>query len=145
MAVWTEETLPYEVLMRFADAGPKKGQLTGAHFQTITTVYKDGVRFGVPEISQPQQLALVVGESGQLLSEVLGQALTGAIASNLTLTTQLDQALLANEGLASDLHAAQVTISDLEAQLAAAQAQIQSLGGSMRAGGEAEAEPALEV
>lgn len=98
MATFVEKTQPYEVLIRFTD-----GQMTGAHFQTITTVLRDGVLFGIPVINQPEQLALVTGESGDLLSDVLGENLNSLVSTNQLQASKIEQLSAEIEALRNEL------------------------------------------
>lgn len=129
--VYSEETFNYEILLRFGDAYPYKGQLRGAHRQTITQTTKDGVPIAT-NINAPEQLALIAGEDGELLSAVMGEinaatiVLNGQLQASLAdlnaiAAQQLDQlAQLRGELSAkeADLATAQQTIADLQAQLA---------------------------
>lgn len=112
MATFIEETTPYEVLMRFTG-----NSLTGAHFQTITHVYKDGVIFGVPVINPPEQLSLVEGEDGELLSDVLGDSFDSAVQVQ-TLTEALNSAnarIDELEELLKEVHQNLLIASNIEA------------------------------
>jgi hypothetical protein len=88
MPVYKEETFNYEILLRFGDAYPYKGQLRGAHRQTITQTTKDGAPIAT-NINPPEQLALIAGEEGELLSGVLGEI----NASTIVLNGQLQASL----------------------------------------------------
>jgi VIT1/CCC1 family predicted Fe2+/Mn2+ transporter len=81
MPVYNEDTFNYEILLRFGDAGPNKGQLTGASRTTITQTTKDGVPIAT-NINAPEQLALIAGEEGELLSGVLGEVNAATIVLN---------------------------------------------------------------
>jgi hypothetical protein len=131
MPVYNEDTFNYEILLRFGDAGPNKGQLTGASRTTITQTTKDGVPIAT-NINAPEQLALIAGEEGELLSGVLGEVnaativLNGQLQASLAdLNTiaaqQLEQLTQVRGELSTaqgDLATAQQTIADLQAQLA---------------------------
>ena len=86
MPTFTEETTPYEVLLRFSE-----GQLSGAHYQTITQVKRDGLIIS-SQIDAPQKLALVEGEEGQKLNEVLGDITAATIIDNRLLAEELSAA-----------------------------------------------------
>lgn len=81
MPVYKEETFNYEILLRFGDVDPYKGHLRGAHRQTITQTTKDGVPIAT-NINPPEQLALIAGEEGELLSGVLGEVNAATIVLN---------------------------------------------------------------
>lgn len=131
MPVYNEDTFNYEILLRFGDTGPNKGQLTGASRTTITQTTKDGVPISTV-INLPKQLALIAGEEGELLSTVLGEVnaetivLNGQLQATLAdLNTiaaqQLEQLTQVRGELSAkdaDLATAQQTIADLQAQLA---------------------------
>lgn len=131
MPVYREDTFNYEILLRFGDTGPKKGQLTGASRTTITQTTKDGAPIAT-NINAPEQLALIAGEEGELLSTVLGEVnaetivLNGQLQASLAdLNTiaaqQLEQLTQVRGELSTkeaDLATAQQTIADLQAQLA---------------------------
>ena len=125
MPVYNEETFNYEILLRFGDIGPNKGKLTGASRTTITQTTKDGVPIGGgTNINPPQQLALIAGEEGEMLAEVLGEVNAQTIIQNQTLAN----ALLAEQGktaeLSDDLSLVQAQVKQLADQLAAANAEI---------------------
>jgi hypothetical protein len=88
MPVYKEETFNYEILLRFGDADPYKGQLRGAHRQTITQTTKDDVPIAT-NINAPEQLALIAGEDGELLSGVLGEVNAATIVLNGQLQASL--------------------------------------------------------
>lgn len=130
MPVYKEDTFNYEILLRFGDTGAKKGQLTGASRTTITQTTKDGVLIAT-NINAPEQLALIAGEEGELLSTVLGEVnaetivlngqlqagladLNAIAAQQLEQLTQLRGEL---DTVRGDLDTAQQTIADLQAQL----------------------------
>ena len=128
MPVYREDTFNYEILLRFSDTGPNKGQLTGASRTTITQTTKDGVPIAT-NINAPEQLALIADEEGELLSTVLGEVnaetivLNGQLQASLAeLNTiaaqQLDQLTQARSELSTmqaDLATAQQAIADLQA------------------------------
>jgi len=88
MPAYSEETFFYEVLMRFGEVAPKKGKLIGASLTQITQLLKDGVVLNTT-LNPPEQLALVDGESGQKLSDVLGEVNAATIIENQVLTANL--------------------------------------------------------
>jgi len=88
MPVYNEDTYNYEILLRFGDTGPNKGQLTGASRSTITQTTKDGVPIAT-NINAPEQLALIAGEEGELLSTVLGEVNAETIVLNGQLQASL--------------------------------------------------------
>lgn len=88
MRVYNEDTFNYEILLRFGDTGPNKGQLTGASRTTITQTTKDGVPISTV-INPPEQLALIASEEGELLSTVLGEVNAETIVLNGQLQTSL--------------------------------------------------------
>jgi hypothetical protein len=128
--VYSEETFNYEILLRFGDAGPNKGQLTGASRTTITQTTKNGVPISTV-INPPEQLALIAGEEGDLLSGVLGEvnaetiALNGQLQASLAdvnaiAAQQLEQLTQARSELAATLEnieSAQLTIEKLQAKI----------------------------
>lgn len=130
MPVYKEETFNYEILLRFGDADPYKGQLRGAHRQTITQTTKDGVPIAT-NINAPEQLALIAGEEGELLSGVLGEVNAATIVLNGQLQASLaDLNALAAQQLEqltqvrgelsiarTDLTDAYKALDDLQAQL----------------------------
>lgn len=101
MPTFTEETTPYEVLLRF-----NEGKLSGAHYQTITHVKRDGLIIS-SQSDALQQLALVEGEEGQKLSEVLGEITAATIIENQTLTEDLTAAISKIDELTAQLEQAQ--------------------------------------
>jgi hypothetical protein len=129
--VYSEETFDYEILLRFGDTGTNKGKLTGASRTTITQTTKDGVPIAT-NINAPEQLALIAGEEGELLSTVLGEVNAATIVLNGQLQAsladlnaiaaqQLEQLTQVRGELSTvqaDLAAAQQTIADLQTQLA---------------------------
>lgn len=96
MPVYKEETFNYEILLRFGDAEPYKGLLRGAHRQTITQTTKDGVAIAT-NINPPEQLALIAGEEGDLLANVLGEI----NAETIVLNGRLQNSLSELSGIAS--------------------------------------------
>ena len=131
MPVYKEETFNYEILLRFGDTGPNKGQLTGASRTTITQTTKDGVPIAT-NINAPEQLALIADDEGELLSGALGEVNAATIVLNGQLQASLaDLNAIAAQQLEQltqlrgeldtargDLATAQQTIADLQAQLA---------------------------
>ena len=79
--VYSEETFNYEILLRFGDSDPYKGQLRGAHRQTITQTKKDGVIIAA-SIDPPEQLSLLEGERGLFLFDLLGDISAETIVQN---------------------------------------------------------------
>jgi len=112
MPTFEEKTFPYELLLRFGSTDDTKGKLSGANLKYETYVYRDGV-FWQSAISEPQQLALVDVETGELLSDVLGEINA--------------QTIVDNQALAASLDAEQANTATLTEQLNAAQAEIQRL------------------
>lgn len=131
MPVYNEDTFNYEILLRFGDTGQNKGLLTGASRTTITQTTKDGVPIAT-NINAPEQLALIAGEEGELLSTVLGEVnaetivLNGQLQASLAdlnaiAAQQLEQLTKVRGELSAkeaDLATAQQTIADLQVQLA---------------------------
>lgn len=148
--VYNEETFNYEILLRFGDVDPYKGLLRGAHRQTITQTTKNGVPIAT-NINAPEQLALIAGEEGELLSTVLGEVNAATIVLNGQLQASLaDLNAIAAQQLEeltqvrgelstvqAGLATAQQTIADLQAQLAQGRATEEA-----RVEVAAEAEPA---
>lgn len=126
MPVYNEETFNYEILLRFGDTGPKKGQLSGASRTTITQTTKDGVPIAT-NINPPEQLALIAGQEGEMLDEVLGEVNAATIIQNQTLSTALSAEQGKTESLATNLSEAEATIENLNADLTAANAEIERL------------------
>lgn len=133
MPVYNEETFNYEILLRFGDTGPNKGKLTGASRTTITQTTKDGVPIGGgTNINHPEQLALIAGQEGEMLSTVLGEVSAATIVLNgqlqaslaeidVTVAHQSEQLTKLHNELESalaDLDTALKTIADLRAQQA---------------------------
>lgn len=133
MPVYNEETFNYEILLRFGDTGPNKGKLTGASRTTITQTTKDGVPIGGgTNINPPEQLALIAGQEGEMLSTVLGEVSAATIVLNgqlqaslaeidITVAHQSEQLTKLHNELESalaDLDTALKTIADLRAQQA---------------------------
>lgn len=124
--VYEESTFPYEILFRFGDTAPFKGQLVGASRTTITQTTKDGVEVAT-KVNAPEQLALLEGEDGELLSQVIGEVNAQTVVQN-----QLIQAALRGEQthsaeLDTQLTAAQVSLSETASKLADAQKEIERL------------------
>lgn len=122
MPVYNEDTFNYEILLRFGDTGPNKGQLTGASRSTITQTTKDGVPIAT-NINAPEQLALIAGEEGQLLSTVLGEINAATIIENQTLAAALAEA---RQQSAATQEAAVAQIADLTTRLEQALADLTS-------------------
>jgi hypothetical protein len=124
--VFEQVTFFYEVLLRFGDQKANRGQLTGAHLQTLTQTLMDGNVIATSD-NGPKQLALLDGESGQKLSDVLGEVNAQTIIRNQTLVA----ALIAEQGrtseLTSDLSQAQAKAQELDSQITAANAEISRL------------------
>jgi hypothetical protein len=112
MPVYNEETFFYEVLLRFGETDPSKGKLTGASLTQITQLTKDGAVLN-STINPPEQLALVDGENGQKLSDILGEVNANTI--------------IENQNLSNALAAEQASTATLTEQLAASQEEIQRL------------------
>jgi hypothetical protein len=128
MPVYNEETFNYEILLRFGDNGPNKGKLTGASRTTITQTTKDGVPIGGgTNINPPEQLALIAGQEGEMLSSVLGAVNAATIIDNQTLTAALAAAQGKTAVLSSELAEVQGHANTLTEQLAAANAEIARL------------------
>lgn len=126
MPAFEEKTYPYEMLFRFGNTEETKGKLVGANLKYETYVYRDGV-FWQSAISEPQQLALVDGETGEMLADVLGEINAQTIIDNQVLTA-------ANQSLSAELAAATSASQELGTELdqtrdhlTAAQAEIQRL------------------
>jgi chromosome segregation ATPase len=126
MPVYNEETFFYEVLLRFGETDPNKGKLTGASLTQITQLTKDGAVLN-STINPPEQLALVDGENGQKLSDVLGEVNANTIVQNQTLSTALAAEQGKTESLTTNLSEAEATIDNLNAELTAANAEIERL------------------
>jgi hypothetical protein len=126
MPVYDEETFFYEVLLRFSDQKPHRGELSGALLRTLTVTTKDGLPFATQE-NPPQQLAIVEGEDGQKLSDVLGEVNANTIIQNQTLSTALAAEQGKTESLTTDLSEAEATIDNLNSDLTAANAEIERL------------------
>jgi uncharacterized small protein (DUF1192 family) len=124
--VFEQVTFFYEVLLRFGDQKANRGQLTGAHLQTLTQTLMDGNVIATSD-NGPKQLALLDGESGQKLSDVLGGVNAQTIIRNQTLVA----ALVAEQGrtseLTGDLNQAQAKVQELDSQITAANAEISRL------------------
>ena len=130
--IYEELTFPYEILLRFGNTETNRGKLTGGQLQKITQIYKDGQKFGPEVPGVPEQLALVAGEDGELLSGVLGEVNAATIVLNGQLQAsladlnaiaaqqleQLTQVRGELSAVQADLATAQQTIADLQAQLA---------------------------
>jgi len=124
--VYSEETFFYEVLLRFGEVAPNKGKLTGASLTQLTQLLRDGVLLN-STINPPEQLALVDGESGIKLGDVLGEVNANTIIDNQVLSA-------ANQSLSAEVAAATTANQDLgtelgltREELTAAQAEIQRL------------------
>jgi septal ring factor EnvC (AmiA/AmiB activator) len=126
MPIYNEETFFNEVLLRFGEIAPNKGLLTGAHRQTITQTTKDEVVIAT-QINPPEQLALVSGEDGQLLSEVLGEVNAATLVLNGQL--QLDDLTKVR----ADLAVAQTGFADSQQALADQQAAAESAQAGLHA------------
>lgn len=118
MPVYNEETFNYEILLRFGDAAPNKGKLTGASRTTITQTTKDGVPIST-NINSPEQLALIAGEEGEMLSAVLGEVNAATIIENQNLSNALASAQASRATLTEQLSASQEEIQRLTDLLAA--------------------------
>ena len=131
--VYSEETFFYEVLLRFGEVAPNKGKLIGASLTQLTQLLKDGVLLNTT-INPPEQLALIEGESGQQLSDVLGEVNAQTIianqvltAANQSLSANIDELLANVQSLDSDLTDVRGELSTAQTSLADAQAEIQRL------------------
>jgi hypothetical protein len=120
MPVYNEETFFYEVLLRFGENAPNKGLLTGAHRQTITQTTKDGVVIAT-QINPPEQLALVGGEDGRLLGDVLGEVNAATLVVNGQLQTSLAQVNAIAAQQLDDLTKVRADLSLAQDDLAASQ------------------------
>ncbi|MGA3683371.1 hypothetical protein [Pseudomonas graminis] len=125
MPVYNEETFDYEILLRFGDSGPNKGKLTGASRTTITQTTKDGVPIGGgTNINPPQQLALIAGEEGEMLAEVLGEVNAQTIIQNQLLAAALAAEKGRTAELTGELSQAQVNVRNVSDELVAAKSEI---------------------
>lgn len=121
MPTFTEETTPYEVLLRF-----NEGQLSGAHYQTITQVKRDGLSIS-SQIDTPQQLALIEGEEGQMLGEVLGEITAAAIIDNQVLTAAMDAKSQELESASAHNSELTVQLEQVSGALTAANSKVDEL------------------
>lgn len=151
MPVYNEDTFNYEILLRFGDTGPNKGQLSGASRTTITQTTKDGVPIAT-NINAPEQLALIAGEEGELLSTVLGEVNAATIVQNGQLQASLaelnsivSQQIEKLKNLYSEKNIAERLIEDMKAEIAelevklsAAQEDIDSPSLTAQSGNEVE-------
>lgn len=126
MPVYSEETFFYEVLLRFGEVSPNKGKLVGASLTQLTQILKDGVLLNTT-INPPQQLALVEGEDGQQLSEVLGLVNSQTIIDNQVLATENQRLSARVDDLQATSQTLDAELTQTESELAAAQAEIQRL------------------
>jgi hypothetical protein len=117
MPVYSEETFFYEVLLRFGETDPNKGKLTGASLTQITQLTRDGSVLN-STINLPEQLALVDGENGQKLSDVLGEVNANTIIENQSLSNALVSEQASTATLTEQLTAAQAEIERLTEELA---------------------------
>jgi hypothetical protein len=124
--VFEQVTFFYEVLLRFGDQKANRGQLTGAHLQTLTQTLMDGNVIATSD-NGPKQLALLDGESGQKLSDVLGEINAQTIIRNQTLVATLIAEQGRTSELTGDLSQAQAKVQELDSQIAAANAEISRL------------------
>ena len=115
----TDTTVPYEILIRYDEAGA----LQGAHYQTRRIMTVDGMRvMDQPGPAIPLALAASPdGPSLPTLQAVLDEALTTALAQVDTLTT----ALAAADARAE---AAETRAAAAEARAAAAEAALEAAG-----------------
>jgi hypothetical protein len=116
MPVYKEDTFNYEILLRFGDAGAKKGQLTGASRTTITQTTKDGVLIAT-NINVPEQLSLIAGEEGELLSTVLGEVNSSTLVENDRLRSELSKVSSTANSLLIDLDQAKIDLASVQKQL----------------------------
>lgn len=112
MPDFTEETHPYEILIRFDEA---TGALKGAHQQRITVVKRDGV---VIQATIGEAAPVDLADFGA--SELMSETASAALAANANLQGQA-AALTAERDEASQMAAA------LAAQLATVTAERDSL------------------
>jgi hypothetical protein len=124
--VFEQVTFFYEVLLRFGDQKANRGHLTGAHLQTLTQTLMDGNVIATSD-NGPKQLALVDGESGQKLSDVLGEVNANTIIQNQTLSAALAAEQGKTESMTTDLSEAEAAIDSLNVELTAANAEIERL------------------
>jgi hypothetical protein len=142
--VFEQVTFFYEVLMRFGDQVNNRGHLTGAHLQTLTQTLMDGNVIAT-QANSPQQLALLDSESGQQLSDVLGDVNAVTIITNQALTAE-NQALSAHvDALVGENHDLGSELDQSREQLATAQAEIQRLTELLGAAKVLDEGPALEA
>ncbi|MDH6265550.1 hypothetical protein M2360_000940 [Rhizobium sp. SG_E_25_P2] len=93
MPVFTEETHPYEILIRFDEA---TGALKGAHQQRITVVKRDGA-----------VIQAVIGEAAPVdlvdfgASGLMSEAMAAALAANANLQGQVAALTAERDGLAA--------------------------------------------
>ncbi len=111
--VFEQVTFFYEVLLRFGDQKANRGQLTGAHLQTLTQTLMDGNVIATTD-NGPKQLALLDGESGQKLSDVLGQVNAQTLIQNQTLTADLSAERARSEAIAKQYQDALAEIERLK-------------------------------
>lgn len=123
MPVYNEETFFYEVLLRFGETAPNKGLLTGAHRQTITQTTKDGVVIAT-QINTPEQLSLVSGQDGQLLSEVLGEVNAATLVLNGQLKTSLAEVNVIAAQQVEDLTKARTDLALIQHSLSDSQQEV---------------------
>jgi hypothetical protein len=121
MPTYTEETKPYEFLIRFND-----DDNVGAQYQTQTKVFKDGLVFSAV-IDPPVQLAVLDGEAGALLSDLLGAATVSTLANNTALAAQVAQLNAAGEQLLQEFTESQGALEQALLQVQTLQAQIDAL------------------
>lgn len=144
MPVYNEETFNYEILLRFGDSGPNRGKLTGASRTTITQTTKDGVPIGGgTNINPPQQLALIAGEEGEMLTQVLGEVNMQTIIQNQILTAAVVAANQETDALNIELEQAEQQKALLAEQLVEAKAEIKVLNGRIELSATSSREDAL--
>lgn len=124
--VFEQVTFFYEVLLRFSDQKATRGQLTGAHLQTLTQTLMDGNVIATTD-NGPKQLALLDGESGQKLSDVLGVVSAQTVIQNQTLSAALAAEQGKTTSLAKELTEAKGQADALAANLAASNSEIARL------------------
>ena len=90
-----DTTVPYEILIRFDDAG----NVQGAHYQTRRIIVLDDKTRLPDQISPPMFLSLVDNISENVLQKVLGAALMSALQTVEVQTQSLVEHKLALDEL----------------------------------------------
>jgi len=121
--VFEQVTFFYEILLRFGDQSTNRGQLIGAHLQTLTQTLMDGKIIATND-NGPQQLALVSDESGQKLSDILGEVNANTIvenqvlgAANQSLSDQITLTINANQQLGTELDQVREQLTNAQAEV----------------------------